>query len=95
VGLTRAFVAALWVLSAQIGSGALDLAFVACGRFDAVYSGVAGEGWKPWDYAAGLILAQEVSSRACACGAAPVSFAALRGAICLSARWCTRHAALV
>jgi fructose-1,6-bisphosphatase/inositol monophosphatase family enzyme len=29
----------------QVGSGALDLAYVACGRVDAVYSGVAGEGW--------------------------------------------------
>eukprot|EP00953_Heterococcus_sp_UTEX-ZZ885_P031899 16689-Heterococcus_DN1.PRE.11 len=43
----------------QVGSGALDLAYVACGRVDAVYSGVAGEGWKPWDYAAGLVMAQE------------------------------------
>ncbi|KAG5177363.1 inositol monophosphatase [Tribonema minus] len=46
----------------QVGSGALDLAFVACGRFDAVYSGVAGEGWKPWDYAAGLVMAEEAGA---------------------------------
>jgi hypothetical protein len=34
--------------------GALDLCYVGCGELDGVYSGVAGEGWKPWDYAAGL-----------------------------------------
>jgi len=28
----------------MIGSGALDLCFVACGRLDAVYAGIAGEG---------------------------------------------------
>ena len=43
----------------QLGSGVLDLAYVAAGRVDAVYTGVAGEGWKPWDYAAGAILATE------------------------------------
>lgn len=43
----------------QLGSGVLDLAYVAAGRVDAVYCGVAGEGWKPWDYAAGSILATE------------------------------------
>ncbi len=43
----------------QLGSGVLDLAYVAAGRVDAVYCGVAGEGWKPWDYAAGSILALE------------------------------------
>ena len=43
----------------QIGSGVLDLCYVATGRFSVVYSGVAGEGWKPWDYAAGLVIALE------------------------------------
>jgi myo-inositol-1(or 4)-monophosphatase len=30
-----------------IGSGVLDLCYVATGRLDVVYAGVAGEGWKP------------------------------------------------
>lgn len=43
----------------QLGSGVLDLCYVATGRLDAVYAGLAGEGWKPWDYAAGLVICQE------------------------------------
>jgi fructose-1,6-bisphosphatase/inositol monophosphatase family enzyme len=43
----------------QLGSGCIDLCLVASGRLDVVYAGVAGEGWKPWDYAAGLVLCQE------------------------------------
>eukprot|EP00607_Mallomonas_marina_P010535 CAMPEP_0182418278 /NCGR_PEP_ID=MMETSP1167-20130531/2757_1 /TAXON_ID=2988 /ORGANISM="Mallomonas Sp, Strain CCMP3275" /LENGTH=274 /DNA_ID=CAMNT_0024592419 /DNA_START=234 /DNA_END=1055 /DNA_ORIENTATION=- len=43
----------------QLGSGALDLCYVACGRLDAVYAGVAGEGWSPWDYAAGSLMVTE------------------------------------
>lgn len=43
----------------QLGSGVLDLCYVAQGRLDAVYAGVAGEGWKPWDYCAGYVIAQE------------------------------------
>lgn len=43
----------------QIGSGVLDLCYVATGRLDVVYAGVAGEGWKPWDYCAGMLFAQE------------------------------------
>eukprot|EP01041_Mallomonas_annulata_P011186 gene11186-23373_t len=42
-----------------MGSGALDLCYVASGRLDAVYAGVAGEGWSPWDYAAGSLLVTE------------------------------------
>ena len=30
-----------------------------CGRVDALYSGVAGEGWYPWDYAAGWLFLEE------------------------------------
>lgn len=42
-----------------MGSGVLDLCYVACGRLDACYCGLAGEGWKPWDYAAaGLLLTE-------------------------------------
>jgi myo-inositol-1(or 4)-monophosphatase len=43
----------------QLGSGVLDLCYVATGRLDVVYAGVASEGWKPWDYAAGLVILQE------------------------------------
>uniref|UniRef100_A0A7S2BWH7 inositol-phosphate phosphatase n=1 Tax=Octactis speculum TaxID=3111310 RepID=A0A7S2BWH7_9STRA len=43
----------------QFGSGVLDLCWVACGRVDAVYAGVAGEGWSCWDHAAGSLLITE------------------------------------
>jgi len=43
----------------QLGSGCLDLCFVASGRLDVVYAGLCDEGWKPWDYAAGLVICQE------------------------------------
>jgi myo-inositol-1(or 4)-monophosphatase len=43
----------------QLGSGVLDLCYTASGRLDVVYAGVAGEGWKPWDYCAGVLIAQE------------------------------------
>jgi fructose-1,6-bisphosphatase/inositol monophosphatase family enzyme len=43
----------------SLGSGVLDLCFVATGRLDVVYAGVANEGWKPWDYAAGVLVATE------------------------------------
>mmetsp|Transcript_27517 Transcript_27517/g.64550 ORF Transcript_27517/g.64550 Transcript_27517/m.64550 type:complete len:276 (+) Transcript_27517:896-1723(+) len=43
----------------QLGSGCLDLCFVAAGRLDVVYAGVCSEGWKPWDYAAGLVICRE------------------------------------
>lgn len=43
----------------QLGTGVLDLCYVATGRFSVVYSGLAGEHWKPWDYCAGLVIATE------------------------------------
>ena len=43
----------------SLGSGVLDLCYVATGRIDVVYAGVAGEGWKPWDYCAGHLIAKE------------------------------------
>jgi fructose-1,6-bisphosphatase/inositol monophosphatase family enzyme len=43
----------------SIGSGVLDLCYVATGRLDVVYAGLAGEGWKPWDYCAGMVIANE------------------------------------
>lgn len=42
-----------------LGSGVLDICYVACGRMDVVYTGIAEEGWKPWDYCAGLVVAME------------------------------------
>ncbi len=47
----------------QLGAGALDLCYVAVGRADAVYCGVAGEGWKMWDYAAGVLVAEEAGAK--------------------------------
>ncbi|GHC27121.1 inositol monophosphatase family protein [Aidingimonas halophila] len=40
------------------GSAALDLCDVACGRLDAYYESV-----KPWDFAAGLLIAREAGAR--------------------------------
>jgi len=42
-----------------LGSGVLDICYVATGRLDVVYAGVANEGWKPWDYCAALVIAVE------------------------------------
>ncbi len=39
----------------RLGSAALDLCFVACGRFDGFWE----ENLKPWDIAAGMLIAQE------------------------------------
>ncbi len=43
----------------SLGSGVLNLCYVASGRLDLVYAGLASEGWKPWDYCAGLVVAIE------------------------------------
>ncbi|GAX16169.1 myo-inositol-1(or 4)-monophosphatase [Fistulifera solaris] len=43
----------------SLGSGVLDLVYVATGRLDVIYSGITTEGWKPWDYCAGVIIARE------------------------------------
>lgn len=48
--------------SRQLGSGVLDLCYVASGRVDVVYAGIHGEGWKPWDYCAGVVVAQEAGA---------------------------------
>ena len=39
----------------RLGSAALDLAYIACGRSDLFFE----RDLKPWDYAAGLILIEE------------------------------------
>jgi myo-inositol-1(or 4)-monophosphatase len=41
------------------GSAALDLAYVACGRFDGFWE----EGLRPWDVAAGVVLVEEAGGR--------------------------------
>ena len=41
------------------GSAALDLAYVACGRFDGFWE----EGLHPWDVAAGVLLIEEAGGR--------------------------------
>lgn len=47
----------------QLGSGALDLCYVAAGRVDAVYGGVAdADRWRIWDYAAGALIAEEAGA---------------------------------
>ena len=44
----------------SIGSGVLDLCYVATGRLDVVYAGLSeGSGWKPWDYCAGVVILEE------------------------------------
>eukprot|EP00551_Chaetoceros_affinis_P013045 CAMPEP_0203685910 /NCGR_PEP_ID=MMETSP0090-20130426/48794_1 /ASSEMBLY_ACC=CAM_ASM_001088 /TAXON_ID=426623 /ORGANISM="Chaetoceros affinis, Strain CCMP159" /LENGTH=330 /DNA_ID=CAMNT_0050555123 /DNA_START=46 /DNA_END=1038 /DNA_ORIENTATION=+ len=43
----------------SFGSGVLDLCYVASGRLDVVYTGMADEGWKPWDYCAAKVIAEE------------------------------------
>jgi myo-inositol-1(or 4)-monophosphatase len=43
----------------RMGAAALDLAWVACGRFDAYWEHGMPYGVKPWDIAAGLLLVTE------------------------------------
>eukprot|EP00752_Nemacystus_decipiens_P006746 g6062.t1 len=45
----------------QTGCGAMDLCFLARGSVDAVFGGVAGV-WKPWDWAAGVLIASEAGA---------------------------------
>ncbi|HZI19434.1 MAG TPA: inositol monophosphatase family protein [Pyrinomonadaceae bacterium] len=54
---------AAFILNAQSirrdGAAALDLAYVACGRFEAFYE----DGLRPWDVAAGKLLVEEAGGR--------------------------------
>ncbi len=43
----------------RLGSAALDLCYVACGRFDGFWE----ENLKPWDTAAGVLIAQEAGAK--------------------------------
>jgi fructose-1,6-bisphosphatase/inositol monophosphatase family enzyme len=47
----------------QLGLGVLDLCYVASGRMDVVYTGLSDEGWKPWDYCTGLVIALEAGCK--------------------------------
>ncbi|GJQ11373.1 hypothetical protein GpartN1_g3164.t1 [Galdieria partita] len=49
----------------QTGCGVLDLCLLASGQVDALYAGVGGEGWKPWDYAAGYLIVKEAGGTIC------------------------------
>ncbi len=51
----------------RLGSAALDLAYVAAGRFDGYFE----FGLKPWDTAAGALLVQEAGGRVCRIDGAP------------------------
>lgn len=57
-GMTRAVMLAAHDIR-RSGSAALDLAYVACGRFDAYFEA----GVKPWDVAAGSLLMREAGGR--------------------------------
>ncbi|CAJ1328350.1 unnamed protein product, partial [Effrenium voratum] len=46
----------------HLGSCVLSLCWVACGRGTAYYTGLSSEGGKPWDYAAGCIIAREAGA---------------------------------
>lgn len=47
----------------QLGSGSLDMCYVAMGRAQGVYGGIAGaDAWKIWDYAAGVVIAEEAGA---------------------------------
>ena len=56
----------------RTGSAAIDLAWVACGRFDAFWE----FGLKPWDQAAGVLLVEEAGGRVSDMCGAPMSFTA-------------------
>ncbi len=53
----------------RFGSAALDLAWVACGRYDGYWE----RGLKPWDMAAGLLLVREAGGVALDCSGAPAA----------------------
>ncbi len=57
----------------RAGAAALDLCWVACGRLDGYYE----TGLKPWDVAAGLLIATEAGAAACGFDGGPPSGASV------------------
>jgi myo-inositol-1(or 4)-monophosphatase len=55
----------------RIGAAALDLAYVACGQFEAFFE----YRLSPWDYAAGMLLVSEAGGRISDCFGHPLSLA--------------------
>lgn len=53
----------------RTGTASLDLCAVACGRLNAFYE----QGLKPWDHAAGALIAREAGARVSGLGGAPAS----------------------
>ena len=53
----------------RVGSAALDLCYVACGRFDAYWEHVV----KPWDLGAGALIVSEAGGQLTACDGSPFS----------------------
>jgi myo-inositol-1(or 4)-monophosphatase len=51
------------------GSAAIDMAYVACGRFDGFWE----EGLNPWDVAAGVLMIEEAGGRVTAYDGSPLS----------------------
>jgi myo-inositol-1(or 4)-monophosphatase len=51
----------------RIGSAAIDLSYVACGRLDGYWE----KGLKPWDMAAGVVLVQEAGGKISSCDSTP------------------------
>lgn len=43
----------------SLGSGVLDIVYVATGKLDIIYAGIATEGFKPWDYCAAYVIINE------------------------------------
>jgi myo-inositol-1(or 4)-monophosphatase len=50
--------------SRRMGAAALDMAWVACGRFDGYWEHGGPHGVKPWDAAAGMLLVTEAGGTA-------------------------------
>lgn len=51
----------------RVGSAALDLCYVACGRFDAYWEHIV----KPWDLGAGALIVSEAGGQLTACDGSP------------------------
>ncbi|CAL1142494.1 unnamed protein product, partial [Cladocopium goreaui] len=65
-----------------LGTAVLSLCWVASGRANAYYTGLSGEGGKPWDYAAGTIIAMEAGAKFCNLQGGPFD---IEGPSCLCA----------